>query len=129
MDNVALGTWAQIIALILKALSIIPRDRTKRSEHHEQTLRALSWAYHETEKYYASLSAGNANNLQMELDIAAAWEAAAILVERYDQTLAQRLGLKSRFWREGGIWTNEQIKQAGIQLERVRAEGMSLFKK
>ncbi len=121
------GTLAQIIGVFLQVCSLIPRDKTNRSYHQEKTLRALSKAYHDTEKYYAYLNAGNSKNQQMEYDIAYEWETASTFVNRYNSTYAQQLGLKSRFWREGAAWTPEQIAQAGIQLDRVRAEGMSLL--
>jgi len=127
-DPATVGMWTQFCGAILQALGLIPRDKTRRSQHQEDTLQAISRAYHSTTKYYAALDRGKPRDKNTELDLAQQWESASIFVREYDSTLAQRLGLKSRFWREDGAWSDEMIDGAGIQLDRVRAEGMTLFR-
>ena len=92
-------------------------------------MKEISSAFHKTEKYYAYLAEGKPHDRQRELDLAKDWEHAAILVEAVDRDLGERLGLKGNYWREGGTWSEQQIWNAGIQLQRVRAEGMTLFAK
>lgn len=73
------------------------------------------------------LDNGGKRDAQNECNIAEQWEQAALLLEPNDAELAKRLGLKSNFWRSGAAWSDEEVSAAGIQLDRVRAEGMTLF--
>ena len=50
------------------------------------------------------------------------WERAAILLQKYDPTLAEKLSAKSEFWQRGGTWSDEAIQKAGIGLERIKRE-------
>ena len=97
-------------------------------KQREDIQKAISSAFHNTEKYYAFLEDGNQRDRERELDLARDWEAAAILIDSVDSALANRIGLKGSYWRDGGTWDDTQIKQAGIQLDHIRAEGMTLLK-
>lgn len=88
---------------------------------------AVSKAWYATEGYYAHLAAGKLPDKQVEINIAECWDEAGRLIKPYDENLASRLGLKGRYWLDGGTWSAEQVAEAGIQLDRVRAEGMTLF--
>jgi hypothetical protein len=48
------------------------------------------------------------------------WERAARLLRKYDPTLADRLNAKSKFWHDGGKWSDEEIESAGIGLESLK---------
>ena len=85
-------------------------------------------AYYSTEAYYTKRDGGKANSRDEELTIAQQWTEASILVERFDTELAERLGKKSQFWRDGAIWSDAEIESAGIGLDRVRQEAMILKK-
>lgn len=98
------------------------------SKKERQAIRdAVSRAFHATECYYRMLEEGNARVGDKECDIAQKWERASMLIEPYDSELSKRLSLKGNFWRTGAAWSSKQIHAAGIELDRVRAEGMTLF--
>jgi hypothetical protein len=122
-------TWEQFAGVLLKLAAVLNALDIDRRKQKEEILKAVSRAFINTEKYYALRGADSAQDRAKEFDLAHEWEQAAILIQAVDEGLANRLALKSRFWREGGTWSDEQIEAAGIQLERVRAEGMSLFGK
>lgn len=124
-----MDVWATIGNSLLKLAAILDKFQTDKRKQKEDIQKAISSAFHNTEKYYAFLDAGHARDKQREYDLAKDWEHAAILVESVDKELANRLGLKGSYWRDGGTWSDQQIGDAGIQLERVRAEGMALFSK
>ena len=84
---------------------------------------ALSHAYNLTHGYYASLNAGSGKSAEQEHVIADAWSEASIRLRKINANISNRLSLKSRFWREGAAWTDEQIAGARIGLEDVRREG------
>ena len=110
--------WISGASLVLQAVSMIPRDRNKRTQEDEDALAAVSEAYYATCSYYASdVSQRDGNK---EWDMAAKWERAAILLQKYDSTLADRLNAKSEYWRRGGTWSDEAIQKAGIGLESIK---------
>ncbi len=119
--------WTTIGNSLLRLAAILDKLKTDKRKQKEDIQKAISTAFHNTEKYYAFLDAGNARNREREYDLGKDWEHAAILVESVDKELANRLGLKGSYWRDGGTWSEQQIGEVGIQLERVRTEGMSLF--
>jgi len=114
-------TWTSIFQTILQALSLFPRDKAARTEAQEQALIALSEAYHATHKYYSEIERGE-RDYSKELDIAEKWYRVSVLLKKYDPDLSRRLRIKSRFWHDGGTWSSDQIRDAGISLEGVWAE-------
>lgn len=119
--------WTPLYGLLLSIFAIINKLTNDKRKQREDIKKAISFAFHNTEKYYAHLEEGNARDRQRELDLAGDWESAAILIESVDQALANRIGLKGSFWRDGGTWDDARIKGAGIQLNFIRAEGMTLL--
>lgn len=119
--------WITIGNTLLKLASILDKWKVDKRKQKEDILTAISTAFHNTEKYYAFLGDRNPRDKQREIDLARDWEHAAILVEAVDENLAGRLGLKGSYWRDSDTWSDQQIADAGIQLERVRAEGMTLL--
>ena len=111
-----------LAAAVIGYLQVLSDDRRFSEEQRQSARIALSDAFHETEGYYASLSAGRGKDPSKEHNIAHLWEQAAILSEQFNPSLASRLGLKSRYWREGAAWSDEQIANAKIQLDSVRRD-------
>ena len=122
-------TWEGFAGTMLSLAGVLNGLHGDRRRQKEDVQKAISTAFNNTEKYYALRGHGPERDREREFDLAQQWEHAAILIQAVDDRLANRLALKSRFWREGAAWSDEQIAAAGIQLERVRGEGMSLFGK
>jgi hypothetical protein len=116
----SLAVLAQL--MIVYAQEIEENKRMTEQNKKEAKL-ALSKAFIETEGYYAVRSGGKPKDLAKEHAIAALWDTVSICMEPFNTSLAHRLGQKSRFWREGGAWSDEQIKAAKIQLDAVRRDG------
>ena len=121
MNTEAATLMVGIFSLVLQAASLIPREPRNRTHEDEEALTALSDAYTETVQYYEFLKT-NPRDLAREAGIAFRWERVGILLEKYDPTLAERLNAKSRYWREGGTWSDQVIRQAGIGLDNIRRE-------
>lgn len=122
--------WSQVTPIIISAAALLDGIRARTHQERQQkqdTELALSTAYHNTVKYYALRDSGAQRDMAAENDLAKDWEKAALLVEQYNRQLAQHLELKSRFWHEGAMWSDDQIRAAGISLERIRAESKTLF--
>lgn len=116
------------IAAVLSGFGIYLHQLGIEKKKEQQAIRiAVSKAFHATESYYRILDNGGTRDTPKECDIAEKWECASLLIKPFDSDLSQRLGLKSNFWRSGATWSKKEISDAGIQLEKVRAEGMILF--
>ena len=113
--------WISGMSLVLQAVSMIPRDPKKRTPEDEDALLAVSDAYYTTNAYYAFLEK-NPRDSGKEWDIARKWERAAVLLDKYDSSLSERLNAKSQYWRSGGTWSEDTIQKAGIGLERIKKE-------
>ncbi|MFC6635015.1 hypothetical protein [Microbulbifer taiwanensis] len=81
---------------------------------------AVSEAFHKTCRYYAKLSNGQSKCVNEEHDIAERWDKAAIKLNEIDPALSMKLRLKSKFWREGAAWTEEEIALAKISFDDLR---------
>jgi hypothetical protein len=114
---------AFIVAGIIAYLQEIQNDKRFSEQQRQAALIALSKAFNATEGYYAELGAQGEKSVIRQHEIAQLWDEAAICIEPFHGGLANRLGLKSRFWREGAAWSDEQIADANIQLEKVRRDG------
>jgi len=112
--------FAAITGLIISVLQTLSADKRITEEQRQATRIALSAAFHATEGYYASLSAGDTKDKLQEHEIARLWDEVAIRMEPFDPSVANRLGLKSRYWREGAAWSDEKIAGAKIQLNSIR---------
>lgn len=118
--------WKEMAGIIIQVAALIPEAKRARTDAHEKMRIAVMKAYHSTEAYYDRRHSGQAQNRDSELELAQEWYEAGVLVERFDRMLAERLGKKSLFWRDGGTWSDDQIESAGIGLDRVRQEAMIL---
>ncbi len=112
------------IVTIAATAFLVVRENKKASEQQKASAEeSLKSAYNLTHGYYASLQSGGDKDSIKEHEVAKAWDIASIRLRPFDTTLSQRLSLKSRFWREGAAWSDEQISMANIGLEDVRREG------
>ena len=107
---------------IIAVLQMVLADKRFKKEQRLSARIALSAAFHATEGYYAALSTGTEKDAVREHEIAHLWDELAIRIEPFDPSIANRLGLKSRYWREGAAWSDEQISAAKIQLDYVRRD-------
>ncbi len=118
--------WIRITSILLSVSSLLRQMNAEQRKQKEEVQKAVSNAFHSTDAYYTYRDSGKPRDTDREFSIARDWEHASILIEPLDADLANRLGIKSCFWREGGLWSDQQIKEAGIQLKKVRAEGMTI---
>lgn len=119
---------AIITTLILFGLHLHKLGKEKEKE--KQVIRiGISEAFHATESYYRLLENGKNRDTEIECNIAEKWEYASFLIEPFDKALSKRLSLKGNFWRGGAAWSEKEISEAGIQLSRVRGEGITLFQR
>lgn len=111
-----------MVSLAIAVFSEMRKNSRLSLQQKQATGTALAKAYNATESYYALRAAGAARSIDKEHQIAALWDEIAMIVLQFNESLANRLGLKSRFWREGAAWSDEQINAARISLPDIRRE-------
>ena len=114
------NTIPAIVTIAAAAFHIVRENKKATKQQKIEAEEALKSAYNLTQGYYASLREGSGKDATREHQVAEAWDRASIRLREFDTTLSQRLSLKSRFWREGAAWSDEQITMANIGLEDVR---------
>jgi hypothetical protein len=120
------STWTSVASLIVSVIALFPRDKRQRTQDQQEALLAVSEAYHETAAYLTDRQS-KGRERGREWGIAQKWHAAAILLERYDPNLADRLHVKSQFWHDGGTWDSKAIEEANIALTRIWQEVKELL--
>ncbi len=113
---------SDIFGGILSAMQLIFDDKRFEKEQRQLARIALSAAFNATEGYYAALSSGAEKDAAREHEIAHLWDQVAIRIEPVSESIANRIGLKSRYWREGAAWSDKEIAAAKIQLDYVRRD-------
>lgn len=121
MSYEVVSFWTSAFSLVLQVVSMFPRDKRDRTRDQEEALLALSKAYHATEAYYAFLGS-HPRDREREWEVADLWCGVSVRLRKYDNQIAQRLDLKSRYWREGATWSADAIKTANIGLARIWTE-------
>jgi hypothetical protein len=99
---------------------MIPRKKENRSSDDKAALVALSDAYHDTQAYYSGPA--HSRDTAARMAIANKWCRVGIFLQKYDRKLANRLDLKSRYWREGATWTDGAIRDAKVGLDDIWRE-------
>ncbi|MEQ4284916.1 hypothetical protein [Pseudomonas syringae] len=108
-------------------IPMLEAKRAREQDHVEQVLNALGTAYFATETYFANLKSGPSPARSDQLALAEKWDHVANVIRRYDQNLASRFSLKSRFWRDGAAWDGHQIQLANIGLEKIRMDARTML--
>jgi len=109
-------------AAVIAYLQEIANGKRFTEDRRQSARIALSEAFHATEGYYATLDTGSEKDAAAHHRIAHLWEQAAICIEPFNRSIADRLGLKSRYWQQGPTWSDAQIAAAKIQLDSVRRD-------
>lgn len=117
------NTIPTIVTIAAAAFHVVRENKKATEQQKASAEEALRSAYNLTHGYYSALKQGAYKDPIREHEVAAAWDVASIRLRDFSTTLSQRLSLKSRFWREGAAWNDEQIAMANISLEDVRREG------
>ena len=119
--------WDALLGIITMMIPMLEAKRAREQDHVEKVLNALGTAYFATESYFANLESGPPPSRSDQLALAEKWDHVANVIRRYDQNLASRFSIKSRFWRDGATWDRHQIHLANIGLEKIRMDARSML--
>lgn len=115
-------SWKHLFDLVISVLPIIESRKDKNHERATLALEALGSAFYSTSAYYDTEFNDQNEQRSVQYDLAEKWDRVATLLRPFSTELWNRFNLKSRFWYEGGAWSDEQIKSAKIGLEAVRRD-------
>lgn len=112
---------AQVIDGLIKLLGPVATLSKERRELKDNALRAISTALNETFLYYRDLGKGLARNMDREAQLTNYWSAAAIPLRHFDEELANICDYKAEYWVNPEIYSDDEIKNLGIELNEVRS--------
>ncbi len=120
---------ASIVITALQAINvwfkILERKRQLRNEERE-AVKAIHMAVNQTRAYIHSLGETGCQSprrdLTKEAAISALWSDAYKALADVDQDLANRCLIKSGYWSEPDVWTQEQVNAANISLSSISKE-------
>jgi len=119
--------WGIIAATILALATTLDAKKEKDQERVNEALEALSDAYYSTLSYHEAIEAISGSRRLQQIELAQKWDKVSTLTRRYDTGLSSRFSLKSRFWKDGETWTNQQISAAKIELTKIQKVGQFLL--
>ena len=118
-----------LLSLIVNVVKLIGEKLGGDSKDALETLLAINQAAKETLKYEAWRDAhDSARDKEREQEISASWYGVSYCVHGYSEELARRLKFKGDYWQAPSEWTQLEIVDAGIGLERVVEETDRLLK-
>jgi hypothetical protein len=81
---------------------------------------ALGAAAIQTRGYVSDVERGQRpTDRETEMKLAVAWQQAGAKFYALDPILAERCHLKAGYWAQPNLWTDEQVREAGIALSDV----------
>ena len=120
-----------LLSLLLNVAKTIGDIMTREAESKDalEALLAINNAAKETLKYEAWREENNGTRQrEREQEISANWYGVSYRVLGYSEELARRLQFKGDYWQAPNEWTQLEIVDAGISLERVVEETDRLLK-
>jgi hypothetical protein len=119
--------WIPLLGGLAELLKTLRDIQTHNEEKRKEALVAVSMASNQTHGYIKASHQGAARSIQREHELASLWHTCSIKLKDFDSDVAQRCRLKGEYWKEPGRWTDEEINQTRIGLERVSKEAEYLL--
>ena len=126
-----------ILSHVREWLNLLQRNKGQNSLREEEALTALYMAVNETRIYMGSFGGymiGVASrkdrkkrDRETEEKLARLWTAASIKLRPVNMDLADRCFLKGDYWANPDIWSEQEIRKARIEIDRVFKEARALL--
>lgn len=108
--------------------------RVRNLERHNAALFALYTAATETQSYVRRQQLSSrlqkkppSRDLKREEKLSNLWRSASVLIREFDHDLAVRCFDKGGYWIDPEAWSDEDIREAGIELNHVVKEARELL--
>jgi hypothetical protein len=120
-----------LISLFNQLREWLNRSDTRSAREDTDMRAALKSVYvaaFETKAYLAAIEErGEAQNHETETKLSRLWADAAVDLRHIDQDLADRCLLKGDYWSNPNIWTQEQVDESRINVDKVYADARELL--
>lgn len=108
-------------------LDYFQRERHHQDDRQDAALMAIYVASQETKIYIERLRRGFKPSRDMEEALARLWQKAAVPIRHFDPDLAERCMFKSEYWLNPAEWSDKDVKEQRIEIERVYQEARGLL--
>jgi hypothetical protein len=133
------------IPILLKAsdavlgwFGLLRKEQAERSERERNALKALYAAVMETSMYFRRLENPQLaktkseqkdfkRDIQREEALARLWTEASVELRDVNPDLAQRCFFKAQYWTDRDTWTEADVHQTNIALQRLAREARELI--
>lgn len=112
------------IKLLWKVLEEGKANKERLNNQKQEFLKASSKAVRQTLFYIRE----NKRDTKTEAELSDLWAEVALVTQPFDPNLAERCYLKGNYWANPDIWSDEEIENAGIELNRIEQEVRDYFK-
>ncbi len=99
------------------------KEHTNKQKH--EFLKVASKAIRRTLSYIRD---ENKRDTKTEEELSELWANVALAARPFDSNLAERCYLKGNYWANPNNWSDEEVRNAGIEIERIEIEIRNHFK-
>ena len=118
-----------LATLLVAVINLIRAKRESESQHAQEALMAIREAAGKTVEYEKRRKKiGDKRDDEREMEISTTWYRASYPVFRYSRELSDRIKFKGNYWEAPEKWTELEVANAGIELQRVVDEADRLLK-
>jgi hypothetical protein len=121
-----IDSFSSFMIAIKDLLEAIQKQKNVQEQRLDVALETIVEAIAETRKYIERDNS-NERSRDKELELYKLWQQAAIKVRRVDSNLAERLEVKSLYWKDAMRLPRKEILEKGIALRQVEDEFKKLF--
>ena len=116
-----------LFSALAQGISVITNYKNKQDAKYELALYAIYTATTETKNYIASWGRRKKHDTKKEIKLSKLWNEAAIKLKDIDNDLAQRCIIKADYWANPDEWTQGDIKESKIALDKIIKEARKLL--
>lgn len=107
----------------MKSQNVVDEDK------YDLALLSLYAATTETKNYISSITNVKKHDKEKELQLSELWNKAGVNLRRINNNLAYRCIVKADYWSNPNEWTDDDINESNISLNKIIQESIDLMTK
>ncbi len=128
MTDISISSLLTVIDLARKWFSRIRAANREDVEKYQRALEPFYTALNETKIFIGSVKELGRDR-QREEKLSRLWNEASLHLLPYNTDLAARCHFKAEYWANPSAWSDEKLKKARIEIDRVAKEAQKLLAK
>ncbi|HEY0549257.1 MAG TPA: hypothetical protein VGF13_06610 [Verrucomicrobiae bacterium] len=120
--------WKPLLDGIIALLRQIGNMQQRDEQQRNLALMAVLTAANQTRGYIAATQRGKPQDIEREHALSNLWETCSFALQPFDFDVSRRCRLKGEYWRDPDQWSEEDIAETRIGLERVAREAEYLLR-